>query len=210
MGGGGGQCVRSRVQGCGHRRSSSAAPTPAPKAASKRGHSATGHSRPSAARSASGSSPPPPSPPPPSPPPLAPPPLAPPAARVAGSRGDSVSRGGASARSQAASAALTPGSAAALRALRIATSLQLARRRARGDGGTPASRRRRSRRPWQRETPSSCAEIAARACWSRPRARTCRSSSTSSGAPQAACKGACGCVRVCAGVCGCVRGREGV
>ena len=192
MGGGGGQCVRGRVQGCGHRRSSSAAPTPAPKAASKRGHSATGHSRPSAARSASGSSPPPPSPPPPSPPPLAPP-----AARVAGSRGDSVSREGASARNQAASAALTPGSAAALRALRIATSIQLARRRARGDGGTPASRRRRSRRPWQRETPSSCAEIAARACWSTPRARTCRSSSTSSGAPQAACTGASGCASVC-------------
>ena len=69
MAGGGGPCVRGRVQGCGLRRSSSAAPTPAPKAASKRGHSATGHSRPSAARSASGSSPPPPSPPPPSSPP---------------------------------------------------------------------------------------------------------------------------------------------
>ena len=199
MGGGGGQCVRGRVQGCGLRRSSSAAPTPAPKAASKRGHSATGHSRPSAARSASSSSQPPPS----------PPPLAPPAARVAGTRGDSVSRGSASARSQAASAALTPGSAAALRALRIATSLQLARRRARGDGRTPALRRRRSRRPWQRATPSSCAEIAARACWSRPRARTYRSSSTSSGAPLAACTGALWCASVCEGVRGRVRVCEG-
>ena len=204
MGGGGGQCVRGRVQGCGLRRSSSAAPTPAPKAASKRGHSATGHSRPSAARSASGSSQPPPSPPPPSPPPPSPPPLAPPAARVAGTRGDSVSRGSASARSQAASAALTPGSAAALRALRIA------RRRARGDGRTPALRRRRSRRPWQRATPSSCAEIAARACWSRPRARTYRSSSTSSGAPLAACTGALRCASVCARVRACVRVSEGV
>jgi len=57
---------------------------------------------------------------------------------------------------------------------------------------------------------TSCAEIAARACWSRPRARAYRSSSTSSGAPHAACTGALPCARVCARVRACVRVCEGV